>query len=407
MGIDKNTSMSRASALRLRAETQLQMNVSETGFSLNYDGSQQLLHELQINQIELEMQNAELRQSWYELEKSLERSTDLYEFAPVGYFTLNRSGIITATNLRGAALLGVERSGIIGQQFDQFVMKEHRPAFTAFLVALYASMGNEACEVELVKKGKSPLFVQIEAKDCASGQKCRLALIDITTRKQAENDLRSYARRLIEMEEDLREKLATELHDEIGRDLTVIGMNLAVFSHSLTDDTPKNVVERVTDSSRLIEGISRTVRGIMVMLRPPVLDDYGLFAALRWHADLFTKRTGIVVSVQADDPFPRLMIAKEMALFRIAQEALMNASKHAATMEVIITVSGDNGMLYLKVTDFGKGFTPASFEQIQNGPGWGIKIMRERAELIGGNLHVDSAPGKGTVVSVNVPLEEM
>jgi signal transduction histidine kinase len=243
--------------------------------------------------------------------------------------------------------------------------------------------------------------------DNASGQECRLALIDITERKKAADDLRSYARRLVEMEEDLRKKIASELHDEIGRDLTVLGLNQAFISQNLVDGASMNLVARVRDSSRLIEGISRTVRGIMVMLRPPVLDDYGLLAALRWHADLFTKRTGIAVIILADEPLPSLMVEKEMALFRIAQEALMNASKHAATTEVTITVSSDNGLLYFVVCDHGKGFTPASIKHAQADSGWGMNSMRERAELIGGTFQVDSAPGKGTVVSVEIPLEEV
>jgi PAS domain S-box-containing protein len=392
--------------LRSRAEEELNRHVSGVGCPDNNDETERLLHELQVHRIELEMQNAELRQARNEVEKSLEKYTDLYDFAPVGYFTLDRNGDITSANLSGASLLGVERSRLIGRRFGKWVMEEFHPAFADFLDTVFRSLGKVVCEVSLPKEGKSPLFVQIEAVDNASGQECRLAVIDISDRKQAEEELRSYARRLIEMEENLRKKLATELHDEIGRDLTVIGMNLAVFSNSLTHDATNNLVERVADSSRLVEGISRTVRGIMVMLRPPVLDDYGLFAALRWHADLFTKRTGITVLVQAETPLPRLMVEKEMALFRIAQEALNNASKHAVTAEVSITITSDNGMLSMLVSDDGKGFIPVSFERIQAGPGWGLKIMRERAELIGGNFHVDSAPGRGTLVSVDVPLEE-
>jgi PAS domain S-box-containing protein len=231
-------------------------------------------------------------------------------------------------------------------------------------------------------------------------------LQDITERKQAEDGLRSYARRLIEMEENLRKKLAVELHDEIGRDLTAISMNLAIISSSMTDEASRNLSARVQDSKTLIKGISGTVRGIMAGLRPPVLDDFGLLAALRWHAGLFSTRTGIAVSVQADKPFPRLTVERETSLFRISQEALMNAAKHADTRVVTISLRIADGMIWFTIVDEGSGFTSASSTNKQDGSGWGMTIMRERAELIGGNFHVDSAPGKGTVVSVNVPLED-
>jgi PAS domain S-box-containing protein len=405
MVIDKNKSMSAAIDLRSQAEEQLQTKSYETGFSSNDDETQRLLHELQVHKIELEMQNAELRQARDEVEKSLEKYTDLYDFAPVGYLTLDRNANITVANLSGASLLGVERSRLLGRNFKLWVMEKYRPDFANFLDKVYINPGKVVCEVVLLKEGTTPLIVQVEAMDNVSGQECRIALIDISERKKAEVDLRSYARRLIEMEEDLRKKLASELHDEIGRDLTVLGMNLAVISSGIRADAPDDLAARVTDSSRLIEGISRTVRGIMVMLRPPVLDDYGLLAALRWHADLFEKRTGIAVNVQADDSFPRLEIAKEITLFRIAQEAIMNASKYAAVMNVVICASCDNGLLRLIISDKGTGFTPTSLEHIQVGSGWGLKLMRERAELIGGHFQVDSAPGKGTVVSVTLPLE--
>jgi signal transduction histidine kinase len=143
----------------------------------------------------------------------------------------------------------------------------------------------------------------------------------------------------------------------------------------------------------------------MANLRPPVLDDYGLLAALRWHAEIFSKRTGIAVSVQADESFPRLKLEKETALFRISQEALMNSSKHADTQIITISLRIVDSMIRFAVSDEGKGFLPALSSDIQNEFGWGMKIMRERAELIGGNFHVESVPGKGTVVFVNLPLE--
>jgi len=228
---------------------------------------------------------------------------------------------------------------------------------------------------------------------------------DITTRKQAEEALRSYSRRLIEMEEDLRKKLATELHDEIGRDLTVLGMNFSIISSALSNSGQKNVQERIEDSARLIEDISRTTRNIMAGLRPPVLDDYGLLSAVRWHSELFTARAGVEVSVEADESFPRIRPDLELAIFRIYQEALMNIAKHAKAKAVTITLRNDNRTILFSIADNGIGFNTSACSR-QHGNGWGMTIMRERAELVGADFTFVSSPGKGTTVSVTLSLED-
>lgn len=151
---------------------------------------QRLLHELQVHQIELEMQNAELRQARDEVEKSLARYTDLYDFAPVGYFTLDRDGVIRAVNLSGASLLGIERSRLLGCRFEQVVVAVDRPAFTEFLQSACKSQAKAACELALIQKEKGSIFAQIEAVTDASGQECRIAIIDISLRRQMEEELK-------------------------------------------------------------------------------------------------------------------------------------------------------------------------------------------------------------------------
>jgi diguanylate cyclase (GGDEF)-like protein/PAS domain S-box-containing protein len=183
--IDKNKSTEHA--MVRHSEDVLQTKASVEDDTQTSGEMRRILHELQVHQIELEMQNAELKQARNELEAALEKFTDLYDFAPVGYMTLNRDGIISDLNLRGAGLLGIERTKLRGRRFGQFVKGEYLPAF---IDSIFASQSKEAFELTLLNEEKLPVIVQIEAKLDESGQNCHLALIDITARRQAEDALR-------------------------------------------------------------------------------------------------------------------------------------------------------------------------------------------------------------------------
>jgi two-component system, cell cycle sensor histidine kinase and response regulator CckA len=174
------------STLRSLAEEKLQSAATPVSAPLSPEESQRLIHELQVHQIELEMQNEELRQTRHEMEMSFNRYSDLYHFAPVGYLTLDPNGIVNAVNLNGASLLGVERSNLAGKRLASYVAHPSRPAFLAFLEMTFRSFTKEACELEMLKEGVTPLFVRIEAMATASGQECRFALIDISERKNLE-----------------------------------------------------------------------------------------------------------------------------------------------------------------------------------------------------------------------------
>ncbi|MRR58123.1 MAG: HAMP domain-containing histidine kinase [Deltaproteobacteria bacterium] len=193
--------------LRRQAGKRLRTERAELYPTRTEEETQRLVHELEVHQIELEMQNEELRKVREELETTLEKYTDLYDFAPVGYLTLAHDGIIRAANLTGATLLGVERSGLIGRRFGLFVSAGHRAAFSAFLGKVFASRAKETCEVELDKVGSLPFFAQIEALACTSGDECLIALIDISERRRAETALAEKQRELEELNRSLETRI--------------------------------------------------------------------------------------------------------------------------------------------------------------------------------------------------------
>ena len=168
--------------------------------------AQRLLQELEVYKIELELQNAELTKARNDVEAALEKYTDLYDLAPVGYFTLDRRGTINGVNLTGSSIMGLERSRLLSRRFDHFVADESRATFAALLDKIFAESGKASCEVALRHRGNTQLPVQIEA--VASGDECHIAVIDISKRKHAEAALGSEqeAAKKLRMEKEAAEE---------------------------------------------------------------------------------------------------------------------------------------------------------------------------------------------------------
>jgi two-component system, cell cycle sensor histidine kinase and response regulator CckA len=194
-----------AAELRRHAEARLKENQkgqqSQTGAERTAHETHRLVQELQIHQIELEMQNEQLEQARTATEAALERYTDLYEFAPAGYFTLDREERIRQVNLTGSGVLGVDRSRLVNRHFALFVAEKFRPVFHAFVARVFAGQCRETCEAMLLSEGKSPFYARIEARISDNGQECRAVVVDISERKRAEEKIQEQAN-LLELAHD-------------------------------------------------------------------------------------------------------------------------------------------------------------------------------------------------------------
>jgi two-component system sensor histidine kinase UhpB len=207
-------------------------------------------------------------------------------------------------------------------------------------------------------------------------------------------------RRLVTTQESERRRLADDLHDLIGQNLTALGIELASLRHRLTasDAAP---AARIDAMRSLVEETIDSIRGVMTDLRPPALEEYGLAAALRAHVKEFGERTGLKASVNVSGRELRLPREAELALFRIAQEALTNAAKHSGGTRVLVSVAEEAGALRLAIEDDGRGFSdPVGARSARRG-GWGLPAMRERAEAHGATLRVEF-PGVGTRLVVEL-----
>jgi len=203
---------------------------------------------------------------------------------------------------------------------------------------------------------------------------------DITTRKNAEDNLILYTRRLIEAEENLRKTVATELHDEICGELTALGLNMTLLRSYHKKGNSHDFLARVTDTEKLIDSVRRTTRNIMSNLRPAALDDLDLISALSQHCSTYAFRTGITVIQDFGPDFPRLSTDQELVVFRVVQEALVNITKHAATDTVKISLRKEARTVRLSITDNGQGFDcTLIMEGLSLGSSLGLSTMRNRA----------------------------
>jgi signal transduction histidine kinase len=235
-------------------------------------------------------------------------------------------------------------------------------------------------------------------------------LISIQRRKQTEKELensqeqlRSLAWRLSNAQETERKMISRELHDRIGQNMTILGVNLNIMRSLAPENAGSLVESRINDSLALVKQTTERIRHLMGDLRSPVLDDYGLVAAIDLYGKQCAQRAGINIIVQAVEADPRLSPSVESTVFRIVQEALTNVVKHARATQAVISAGVTDGRFHLSVEDDGIGYDVAQSAGNEGRRGWGLVTMSERALAVGGTCRVRSHPGLGTHVVVEVP----
>jgi len=213
--------------------------------------------------------------------------------------------------------------------------------------------------------------------------------------------LAELSRRVVAVQEDERRRLASELHDRTGSNLATIGLNLKSVASRAS--APGSDNEALLDETRelLVDTIA-SIREFCGELRPAALDYGGLAPAIEHHLRLFTRRTGITVQMKHERYATRCAPPIESVLFRIAQEALLNCAKHSHASKVEVTLSGASGQATLVIADDGVGFDPEQLGQAGRNVGSGLLNMRERAAFVGGKLTVESAPGHGARIIVQI-----
>jgi PAS domain S-box-containing protein len=551
-------------SLRIRAEKRLG---KPDGNAVNTDSSR-IRHELEVHQIELEMQNAELRIARDDAEAMLEKYTELYDFAPVGYFTLCRDGTVRLSNLTGATLLGIGRASLIGRSFGLLVAPKQRNEFNDFLKNVFADGAKHSAEFELADSHIAADIVKIEARRYSNGIEASFVMHDITERRQAQEQmrvseihyrrlfeaakdgillvdpntckivdanpfmtkllgysreqligkelfqigllkdenasqamfhelkishqvryedlplkskagrkqevevvanlyqedgrsviqcnirdislrklaesvsrrnvklereiarrkvveddlkksrkelsqllrqsrllqkqLRDLSRRLLVAQEDERKRISHELHDVIGQTLVGINIHLAVLTLG-SASAPAALKKQIRQTRLLVEKAVNIVHNFARELRPSLLDDLGIIAALEAYVQEFIEETNIPVKLHAFADLNKATNTVRTVLYPVVQEALTNVARHSKATLVEVTIETQLKVIHMTIKDNGQGFQLNEKGGSKKKNRLGIIGMRERIEMIGGKFQIISAPGGPTTVQVEIP----
>ncbi len=217
--------------------------------------------------------------------------------------------------------------------------------------------------------------------------------------EEAEADQRRLARKLVQAQETERKALSRELHDEVGQTLTALGMELANIEVVRTSDASA-FRERIDEAKRLNAEAMRSVRGLAMGLRPSMLDDLGLEPALQWQGREFSRHTGVPATVHVEGDFDDLDDQIRTCIYRVVQEALTNCARHAQASQVEVNVAKQAENVWVAIKDNGAGFDVRA----RTRTGMGLIGMKERVESLGGYLTIRSSNGKGTAVSLSIPV---
>jgi PAS domain S-box-containing protein len=347
-----------------------------------------------------------------QIEKEKKLSDQIIESLPGLFYLIDEQGNYLRWNRLKETITGYSYEEMSRKNSLDFFEGEEKELILKAIQAGFRN-GTTSAEAHIVSRtGTRTLFyftgiaIEYEGKRCLMGTG-----IDISDRKKAEAELeasyeavRKLTGHLQNIREEERAHMAREIHDELGQQLTVLKMDISWLNKKIDTSNEPVVGQKMKDLLSMLDGTVKTVRRISSELRPSMLDDLGLAAAMEWQLSEFEKRSGIRTSF--DDPTEDIILpeAVKTCLFRIFQESLTNVARHANASTIHVDLHLGDSDLILQISDDGKGFDK---QKISGKRTLGILGMRERTSMIGGSYEIKSSPGKGTIVTVSVPLEKL
>jgi len=364
------------------------------------------------NVIGIAVENARLYQEERLMAEQLRISEknyrDLFESAEEAIWVQDLDGEITMANEACVKLTGYPREELIGTNVKEFLSGEAlERAREVGRRLLRGEALDHPYEQQMTREDGSEVRIRLSVSLITSeGQPKAYQLVarDITEDKRMEENLRFYLHQVTKAQEEERKRIARELHDETAQELVALSRQLDSLT-SMSGEVPELDIKLLEGIRAQVDKTLEGVRRFSQDLRPSVIDDLGLLPALDWLVSDLEERFDIAIGMAVLGPEHRFSPEVELVLFRIAQEALRNVWRHSGASRAWVTVEFGDDKTTLSVTDNGKGFeVPRSMADLASVGKLGLAGMEERARLVGGKLTLESEPGKGTTVTVEVPV---
>ena len=334
------------------------------------------------------------------------RLAGLLESAMDAIISVDDSQRITMYNRAAEKLFGWKAEEVQGKPLDLLIPERYRGGHNQQVRRFGATgttsrrMGDQTVLYALRKDGTEfPIEAAISQLQTPEGKLYTVILRDVTERVRAREELASFAAESSGVREQEKSRMARELHDELAQSLTALKMDTIWMRDHIPRDEPA-AQEKIAGMLAMLDAAVASVRRIAADLRPLVLDDLGLVPAIEWVVQNFTQRTGIPCELQVDESL-ELEEPFATGVFRMVQESLANAGKHARASKVEVELKSVGEDLLLRVQDDGIGFRPNAPRKPQS---LGLVGLRERAMLMRGEVSVESAPGTGTRVEARIPI---
>ena len=409
---------------RVRAEQIAQSNRSSME-KMPVEDVRKLVEELHVHQVELEIQNDELRSMQCELEQSRKKYSDLYDFAPVGYLTLSEEGRIVESNLTAARQLGVQRSILIGKPFNLYASENYRDELHLHLRTVFKTRQPHTCEIKLDGRGRTDRYFQLDSTyllDSDGKSLARTTMTDISDLKKAEEKLTALAGKLEFRNRELEQFAFTASHDlqEPLRKILAFGERLGTKYREKLDDEGKDYLIRIMNASKRMQQFIRDlIKYARLTTRPELLDTLDLReAVMEVISDLELKIERVGANVEV---FELPAVKGEKSQIRqLFQNLIANALKFHGEEQPHIKIysrrTDRDCMIF--VEDNGIGFDEkyldrifAPFQRLHGrsayeGTGMGLAICRKIAERHGGSITAKSKPGAGSTFIITLPVKQ-
>lgn len=366
-----------------------------------------ILTELEIRQIELEAQNEELQKAKKELEKTKEKYHSLFMFAPVGYFILNREGIISEVNLTAADMLKRTRKRLLDRRFIGLVADNERNSFQQTLSQSNQSTESISAHIHLEKANDERFLARVVCDNFDGKEEMfRLTVMDesqteeIQELEEKSKQLKKLSSHLYQVREEEREKAAKLIHDELGQSLTATKMDLVWVKNQIPEE--QNVLrEKIEEMIRNVETNIYSAQKITSELRPGMIHELGLEAAIEWEIESVRNNIGVQCEFHPDFDDTALDSLVALDVFRIIKELLINTVRHAGATAIFLELHRESDCLKIRFRDNGKGTTQ---EDLNASDAFGIMNIKERVNNYGGDVEFDTGISAGLEVTISLPV---